>query len=421
MVNFLICKGIRSLANNFRDLFSNELAKYTPLCALYTYFLFNMKSLSQLARECPWSPSVSQLSRAVNSFEGNRAMKRLRRSVLRKLKKRINSKQFCFAIDDTSNPKYGKNTFRGGYWRGNDGIMYGQKIIVIALVDIKNKKAYPLSYRFAIKKSDPNYRKMPSLAIDLVNEVLNDGFPELPITVDSWFDGADFINELDSQGLTVVGQLKSNRGVKVGISPTSKWHNVKNFFRAIPRKKLKALYPFTLKKNRSKWYSEKRIFIRKVKKQITSIAVYNRKNGKDSFGFYYSNNTSLTGAQLWRYSRARWSIECLFRDLKQNLSFGKLPCHGESGANLAVCFPFILYVSLNLDHNKVWMLKNHESTGFLVRKIMQKEWRRSIESIRENPNSALVNKYRSRNHQARLTKKPIDSVVEEIIPLKIAI
>lgn len=418
MVNFKISKGIRTVVNSYKDLFFKNLAKYNALCALFTYYLFGMKSLSQLARECPWCISVSELSRAVNCFDGNRAMKRLRKSILRRCKGKLNPEDFCYALDDTANPKYGKNIFRGGYWRGSDGVIYGQKIIVIALVDIRNQIAYPLAYSYAIKKTESDYKKIPSIGLDLFKTVVAEGFPKLPLTVDSWFDGADFINGIQSFGATVVGQFKSNRNVKVGISPSAKWKNIKEFFTPLSRTRIPA-NPFRSKKTKKyKWYSERKIYISKLKNRFITIAVYNRKNGVDAFGFYFSNDLSLTGAQLWRYSRARWRIECLFRDLKQNLSFGKLPCQGEAAANLAVCFPFILYTSLNFDYKKTWKLRSHESTGSIIRRIMQREWRRSVEEIRNKPDSELVLKYRSRNHHTRLTKKPIDNAVEKFKPLK---
>lgn len=418
MVNFRINDGIRTVVNNYKDLFSRNLAKYKALCALYTYYLFDMNSLSQLARDCPWSPSVSELSRAVNCFDGNRAMRRLRASILRRFKGKLNPDDFCFALDDTANPKYGKKTFRGGYWRGSDGTIYGQKIIVLSLVNIKKKIAYPLAYSFAIKKTEKDYKKIPMLAIELVKTVLEENFPKLPLTLDSWFDGADFINGMEDLSITLVGQLKSNRNVKCGIGPHAKWENIKKFFKPLSRSPIASDPLSSNKTKKKKWYSEKRIFISKFKKQIISIAVYNRKNGREAFGYYFSNDLSLTGAQLWKYSRARWRIECLFRDLKQNLSFGRLPCQGENGANLAVCFPFILYVSLNLDYKKTWKLMSHESTGSIIRRIMQREWRRSVDEIRKNPSSKLVSKYRSRNHYTRLTKKPIDCAVEEVKSLE---
>jgi IS4 transposase len=45
---------------------------------------------------------------------------------------------------------------------------------------------------------------------------------------------------------------------------------------------------------------------------------------KKPFAFYASSDTTISGTKIWEYSRARWAIEKLFRDLKQNLSFGTL-------------------------------------------------------------------------------------------------
>jgi hypothetical protein len=419
VINFKICDGIRTVGNSYKDLFWGKLTKYRVYCALFYYYLFGMNSLSQLVRDCPWSPSVSELSRAIKDFKSNRLMRRLRGSILRRFKGKLNPDDFCFALDDTANPKYGKNTFCGGYWRGSEGIMYGQKIVLLALVDIRNNVAYPLAYTFAIKKTETDYKKIPLLAVDLLKTVLADGFPKLPLTLDSWFDGVEFINAVKETGVSLVGQFKSNRNVKTGISPTATWMNITDFFRNLSRIRISAKPSSSnMGEEKYKWYSECNIYIKKYPSRLITIAVYNRKNGHDAFGFYFSNDLSLTGAQLWKYCRARWRIECLFRDLKQNLSFGKLPCQGESAANLAVCFPLILYVSLNLDHQKTWGFKSLGSTGSVVRRIMQRDWRRSVDEISKNPDSELMIKYRSRNHHTRLTKKPTDGLVEEKITLK---
>jgi hypothetical protein len=110
----------------------------------------------------------------------------------------------------------------------------------------------------------------------------------------------------------------------------------------------------------------------------------------------------------------------MFRDLKQNLSFGKLPTQGKNGANLAVCFPILLYNSLNLEHKTKWGLKSHEPTGKMIQKIIQKEWRRTVEVIIKKPDSKVVSKYKSRNHESTLTKKPTDGTVEKFERLKLS-
>jgi hypothetical protein len=97
------------------------------------------------------------------------------------------------------------------------------------------------------------------------------GFPKLSLTVDSWFDGADFVNGVDNLGVTLIGQFKSNRKVKVGISPLALWTNIKTFFKPLDRESISATI-FKKKKNpKLKWFGFSKIYIKKS----TTAARYN--------------------------------------------------------------------------------------------------------------------------------------------------
>ena len=76
-------------------------------------------------------------------------MRRLRASILKKLQKDLNANDYCYAIDDTINPKYGKHVFGNGYWgKSNKTTVQGQKIMVLVLVNKKTGYALPIHYFF---------------------------------------------------------------------------------------------------------------------------------------------------------------------------------------------------------------------------------------------------------------------------------
>ena len=184
MLCCMVPKGVRKLADRGKGLFSGRLASYCNLCSLYALFLFECDTLSATARVCPWSHSVSDLSRAVRDFKGNRLMRRLRSSVLRRYRDEgLNPDDFCFAIDDTANPKYGKGCFRVGRWRGSKGNYYGQKVLVVSMVDIKRGFAIPLSYAFIPKKESEDYRSGLELSLELLQEIIDSGFPRLHVKI----------------------------------------------------------------------------------------------------------------------------------------------------------------------------------------------------------------------------------------------
>ncbi len=330
MISFTVPNGIRKVSDRFKDIFSDCGIDYHELCCLFAYFLFSSKSLSCFVRLCAWSSSVSNLSRSSSLFKPNRAMKRLRERVLKKFLPYMNPKDFCYAIDDTSNPRYGKSIFRTGKFGGSGGIYSGQKVLVIVLVDIKNKISIPLSYAFLTSKKDPQHVPGHEVAITLFKEILDSKFPKLPVTADSWFDSFSFMLNLLTIGLHYSGEIKSNRKVK-GIRGRV-WKSLKNYFSSFDRKRVGP-----------KYISESKVFIRKLSSTLKIIAVYNNKTEKKAFAYYVSTDLSIVGARLWKLSRARWCIECLFRDIKQNLSFGKLPCSGERSFKPVRLFAFNPY------------------------------------------------------------------------------
>ena len=163
---------------------------------LFIYFLFGCTSLSQLAREHVNSPSVSDLSRAVAKFPVNRFMRQCRQSVLNHYAAALNPDDFVFAIEYTSNPRYGKTIFGCQRWKSHGGGYFGQKILVLVLVDIKRNIALPLGYPFLTGKLDPKFISVLQRAVQLVDECLEAGFPQLPIVVDSWFNSKELMEAI---------------------------------------------------------------------------------------------------------------------------------------------------------------------------------------------------------------------------------
>lgn len=405
-------KVVRSIADNYKDLSPDN--SYTNLCSWITYFLFGNESVSDLSRTAPCCPSVSELSRSAKLFHTNRMIKRARSSILRRYKGQITKDNFTFVIDDTANPKYSKNCFKSNHWHGSTGAWFGQKVIVLALVDMNRGIAIPIAYAIASKKEDPDYKKGTDLALELLKLALDEGFPPLSVVFDSWFDSSELMEKLEAEGFTYVSEIKSNRSVKNNPNPYSKWGKLSDSFKKLPRKR--AYTRFDSKKikkgqKKSKVFSEQYLYIKKRKKPLKAIAVYNRLNGKKAFSYIVSTDLSMSGARIWELSRARWKIEVMFRDLKQNLSFGRLPSAGEENVNLAVCIPMIILINLRLFPEKSG-IDSQKSIGDMVDQIRETSLQRSIDFLIFKENHQVIAKFKNRRHFKRLNKKPIDHVVE---------
>jgi hypothetical protein len=269
-----------------------------------------------------------------------------------------------------------------------------------------------LGYTFLTSKKDTEHTPAPQVALEGLKNLLAAGFPKLPVVTDSWFDSTDFIQQLKFMGLEFCGEIKASRLVRTNPGPFVKWMKLAMAFKNRDRKRLPASQSQKRRQQkRGKAFSELFAHIKNLGLPIKIIAVYNRKNGVNAFAYYATTNLSLSGVKLWQFSRARWCIECLFRDLKQNLSFGRLPCGGESGADLAVCLPLMLITSMRLDSAAVWNEDPSITIGKIVANHREKALRSSIDLIVHNPKHEKVRRLKAR--RANLRSKPINRCGEK--------
>lgn len=148
-------KPIREVYFLFKDIFTELGYSYPHSCALLLFFFSGSTRLSEFVRNCPWSPSVSTMSRFAAAFKPNRFMRRNQKRILKKLHNRDHG-DFCFAVDDTANPKYG-SVFGSAPFHSAAGPFFGQKILVLLIVDLKTHEAFPISYAFLTGKKDPQH------------------------------------------------------------------------------------------------------------------------------------------------------------------------------------------------------------------------------------------------------------------------
>lgn len=410
----LICNipsGIRKVSDQYKSINASVDIDFANTTALFLYFLFGCTSVSQLAREYVNSPSVSELTRAIANFPGNRFMRRCRRSILNHYDGQLAPNDFVFAIDDTSNPRHGKTIFGCQRWNTHGGGYFGQKILVLALVDIRRNIAIPLGYAFLTSKLDPNYSPILKRAVRLVDECLEAGFPKLPVVTDSWFDSKELMESFSERGITFVTELKSKRRVRNGSGYNVPYKPLSDHF----SEPFGEVYARPLQEKRGRGrpnlrFTEAKVLqIKTYKTPIKVVAVYNKRSSRQAFGYFASTDRTMPGATVWKIYRARWAIEVLFRDLKQNLSFGTLPCGGENASDLAVCMPFAIITSLRLKANS-WQIEEGLTIGKSIAIIKERVLRRSIDLIGLESSKALRTRIRARRDPSRFGQKPVDRI-----------
>jgi len=340
-------------------------------------------------------------------------MRRIRGSVLRRLGRVLDSDRFCFAIDDVPVEHYGKNIFRVGVWGGHGGLMRGQRILVLALVDRQRGVALPLAYEILTNTSNPEHRKATEVSLSLIDLVLAEGFPKLPYVFDSWFDGASFMEQLDNRSLKFVIECKSTRKVKRSPAPGAKWKSWLDVLHKKMKRGVKLEGTENSKERRTTRYlAEDWVFIKGLKLKLKAAAMYNKATDGNFFAVYVSNDKQIPGSEIWALSRSRWHIEEAFRMLKQDFSFGKLPLTSEAGADIGICFPISLLISFQLERD-LWSARK-SSVGSAVKEFRERCLEKFIGECADGSRRNTISVLRNRRRSERNNKKPVDSAADEI-------
>jgi hypothetical protein len=116
-----------------------------------------------------------------------------------------------------------------------------------------------------------------------------------------------------------------------------------------------------------------------------------------------------------RVPRQSFTRQVMFRDLKQNLSFGRLPCAGEAASDLAVCMPFAILVSLRLEP-ALWGLSDDDkrTIGAKVADIQEHCLAQSLAKIIAKPLSPLIKRLQARRSEDWIKRKPRNKRAAEL-------
>ncbi|MBF0366171.1 MAG: transposase [Oligoflexia bacterium] len=249
----------------------------------------------------------------------------------------------------------------------------------------------------------------------MMENIAKSNFPKLPVVVDSWFDSVDLMRSIVALGFKLIVELKCSRNAH--SAKHTPWSNIKSCFHFLRRESILAkLNPIRKRdKNKKKWFSQLSLYVNNYECLINTIAVYNRKKSLQPFAIYATTDLTMSGAKLWEYSRARWKIECQFRDLKQNLSWGELGCSEKEGADLSVCIPFVVYTFLTLNFKGKWKSKSQESIGLMVKKIRNDQDEKTINSlvVGKGIEKKKIKLLKARRQRDRLNKKPTNRLAEK--------
>ena len=248
------------------------------------------------------------------------------------------SQHRIIVFDPSYLPKSGKHTpGKGKFWSGCLGkAVQGIEIGGLGVVDIEQNSAYNLE---SIQTPNPtDLMAQGKTLIDHYAQTIIDRWDKLIqlstyLVVDGYFSKKNFVDAItESTDLQLIGKLRTDANLRY------LYNGPKRPGRGRPRKYDEKVNLKKIDKRRFKWiYQDQDVTLYQA--QVWSISlkriikvVYakflNKGQMTNRYGVYFSTDLELSGKRIYRYYKARFQIEFLFRDAKQHT--GLTHCQARS-------------------------------------------------------------------------------------------
>lgn len=238
------------------------------------------------------------------------------------------TKRGVLVIDDSSCKKWGFATqgAQPQYSSTEDKVVNCNVVVTSAYAD--KKKRYPIDLRPYILKNDPLCKSLDvifktkfELAEELLENALKREIPFSHVVFDNWYFSNDFVTYLNISHLKWITEVEKSRL----ISYKGKWVRADEPVKLIPCTKFNRTVTLT-----HIYGEDKRFFvygfITKIHglegKYLVVIAFSKWENGKaKDVRVFATNHITLDAVDVVRKYAMRWEVECVFKDLKENVAF----------------------------------------------------------------------------------------------------
>jgi len=272
----------------------------------------NYENMQYFISEAKWDQEQLN-NRRIQILQSNHTTKSSRKGIL--------------SIDDTGCKKWGYKTEGVAVQHyGTENIQTKCNVVVISAY-CDSVKRYPINLKpykpkdeFFPGKENIEFKSKHQLAKELIDDALSKNISFSDIVFDNWYFSNDLIDYIQENNLSFITESESTRL----ISYKGKWVRADELVKLIPISKFKwVTVPFSSNENKSFYtYS----FTSKLKDLqgkfliVVAIGKWNENDPKDVHAFV-SNHLSYSPAQVISKYALRWGIECIFRDLKENVAF----------------------------------------------------------------------------------------------------
>lgn len=289
-------------------------------------------------------------------------------SILQSNRTTKSSKNGVLVIDDTGCKKWGYKTEGVAVQNyGTEHIQTKCNVVVFsAFAD--SKKHYPINLRpykpkgdFMLGNDDFEFKSKLQLAKELIDDAISKNIYFSDIIFDNWYFSNNSIEDIQDKHLFFITESESTRLV----SFKGKWVHAGELVKLIPIDRFKwVTVPTPLKEYRSFYtYS----FTTKLKDLpgkfliVIAIGKWNKDDPKDVH-IFVSNHLSYSPLQIISKYALRWSIECIFRDLKENVAFDHYQVRSLKSISrhwhlACLAYSFLLISKFNGSFSRIFLTK----------------------------------------------------------------
>lgn len=323
---------INKFVSKFEDIFSKKQLAAFRLFLYALFFDYKRLCLAKIANNANLDYQRLQYFFSDSNWDEH-ALNDVRLKFFARQKTTSATNNGVLAIDDTACPKPHARKTEGAAIQ-HCAPLNKEEICNVAVAScfVSQTKHFPVNFKSYMPKEQTGFDSFKSkleLAMDLIDDALAKGITFSRVVVDSWYTSKEFIEFVDSKGLDLIAEVKSNRCLHF-YHPIERRHcwiqqdELVILIESLYKHKLK---PVRFKDQRGK---DRLVFTYSFKSNLKGCNVPVRvvvsfENWSDEddkrIHILITNNRNLSSRQIVLGYLLRWGIEQSFRELKDSFCF----------------------------------------------------------------------------------------------------
>lgn len=330
----------------------------------------NKKTINSISSSSKEEKDQSNLNRFLTEADWNED--EVQDRYVKKISHQTRRKPTSLIIDDSIAEKTGKHIEEVQYHKGHsgNGFVFGHQLVT-ALI---------MCFGLLLPLFPKLYSKKTQSKIELAKQIIEYASSKIRISqviIDSWYVCNDIIKLCLKKGLTLIGNIKSNRLIQF---EKGDWIKLSKYYKSISRKR-KEFQTLIIDDITYKIHS-KIVRLKKVGfvKLIISRQWFEDKKKWSKPFYVICTDVSKSDIYVLREYTKRWSIETFHKDIKQNLGLEAYQMRLKKGITRHLILVTLAYAVLKL---MMFFKKVYWTIGECIRYIQDKEFDELIIEIIE--------------------------------------